>query len=168
MGNNKEQEVSSGSSLKVSSMKLFLIIILISPLILNAQTDWQKWGKAEFDYRLSDQSGNRDYSFKYDNVGGFLTQFFVNAYWFFISDVDGDNCPFRPSCSSFFADAVNETNILQGSLMFFDRFTRDLNIFKKGNYPRVKSGHYFDPANLYTLSKDKIHFIPANEIVFTE
>jgi hypothetical protein len=52
--------------------------------------------------------------------------------------------------------------------MFFDRFTRDLNLFKKGNYPKTNSGRYYDPVNLYTLSGNEIHFIPANEIIFIE
>jgi len=150
-------------------MKLFFVIIFISSLLtLQAQTDLEKWDKTEFSYGLEDNFRHRDYSFESDNAGEFILKSFANGYWFFISDVDGDNCPFRPSCSAFFLDAVKETNIFQGSLMFFDRFTRDLNIFKKGNYPRVQTGHYYDPANLYTLSKDKINFIPPNEIVNSE
>ncbi len=149
-------------------MKFIFAFFFIPTLLLNAQTDWEKWKKAEFDYKLSDPTRSREYSFESDNVGDFLTKSFINTYWFFISDVDGDNCPFRPTCSSFFVDAVKETNVLQGSLMFFDRFTRDLNIFKKGNYPRVLSGRYYDPANLYTLSEEKILYIPANEIVTSE
>jgi putative component of membrane protein insertase Oxa1/YidC/SpoIIIJ protein YidD len=149
---------------------IFTIIFLfiISSLNVYAQTDWEKWGKSEFDFGIKDNSRSRDYSFESDNAGEFILKSFANGYWFFISDVDGDNCPFRPSCSAFFLDAVQETNIFQGSLMFFDRFTRDLNIFKKGNYPKVQTGRYYDPVNLYTLSNDKIYFIPANEIVSSE
>ncbi len=148
------------------SVNIFLLVLL--SLNLYAQTDWEKWDKTEFDYTIKDNSRNRDYSFESDNPGEFILKSFANGYWFFISDVDGDNCPFRPSCSAFFLDAVKETNIFQGSLMFFDRFTRDLNIFKKGNYPKVQTGHYYDPPKLYTLSKDKIHFIQPNEILTSE
>jgi putative component of membrane protein insertase Oxa1/YidC/SpoIIIJ protein YidD len=135
---------------------------------LFAQTDWEKWDKIEIDYTLPNQTRNRNYDFEFDNTGEFILKSFANAYWFFISDVDGDNCPFRPSCSLFLIDAVKETNIFQGSLMFFDRFTRDLNIFKKGHYPKVLSGRYYDPVNLYTLFEERIHYIPENEIVTSE
>jgi putative component of membrane protein insertase Oxa1/YidC/SpoIIIJ protein YidD len=82
---------------------------------------------------------------------------FVNGYWFFISGVDGDNCPFQPSCSSFFVESVKETNLIQGILMFADRFTRDINFYKREeHYPRAGNGRYFDPASLYTLKKEKI------------
>ncbi|OGU71514.1 MAG: hypothetical protein A2V93_09020 [Ignavibacteria bacterium RBG_16_34_14] len=149
---------------------VFTIISLFILLSMNlyAQSDWEKWGKAENDYKINENFRNRDYSFESDNPGKFIIKSLVNGYWFFISDVDGDNCPFRPSCSAFLLDAAKETNIFQGSLMFFDRFTRDLNIFKQGKYPRVKSGRYYDPAYLYTLSKRKIDYIPANEIVTSE
>jgi putative component of membrane protein insertase Oxa1/YidC/SpoIIIJ protein YidD len=130
---------------------------------LYSQTDWEKWGKAELDYKFNDSFRSRDYSFDSDNAGKFILKSFVNAYWFFVSDVDGDNCPFRPSCSAFFYDAVNETNIFQGTLMFFDRFTRDLNIFKKGEYPRTREGYYYDPSFLYTLSK--VDLLQPNEAV---
>jgi len=148
-------------------MKFIFTIIFIHTLLLNAQTDWEKWGKVEIDYTLADSYQHRNYSFDSDNTGSFFVKSFVNAYWFFVSDLDGDNCPFRPSCSSFLADAVQETNIFQGTLMFFDRFTRDINIFKKGKYPRVSSGYYYDPPSLYTLS-EKIHYKPVNEIAISE
>ncbi len=152
-------------------MKLFLTnIFLFSFFLLNihGQTDWEKWGKKENDYLQKDTYRYRNYNFETENAGKFILKTFINGYWFFISDVDGDNCPFRPSCSAFFFDAVKETNVFQGSLMFFDRFTRDLNVFKTGNYPRLISGRFYDPPNLYSLSKDKIIFIPQNEIVTSE
>lgn len=148
------------------SINIFLLILFTSEVC--SQTDWEKWDKAEYDYRIEENFRERDYSFDSDNPGEFVLKSFANGYWFFISDVDGDNCPFRPSCSAFFLDAVKETNIFQGSLMFFDRFTRDLNIFKKGNYPKVKSGRYYDPADLYTSSQNKVYFISQNEIVTAE
>ena len=150
-------------------MKYFYLIsaLLFFSTNLLSQTDWEKWEKAKTDYTLKDNYRHRDYNFNSDNAGNFLVKSFVNAYWFFVSDLDGDNCPFRPSCSSFFVDAVKETNIFQGTLMFFDRFTRDVNVFKEAEYPREKSGFYYDPASLYTLS-GKINYIPANEIAASE
>jgi putative component of membrane protein insertase Oxa1/YidC/SpoIIIJ protein YidD len=150
--------------MKYFLLNIFLFVFVSSNLF--AQTDWEKWDKKEFDYRIKDNSRNRNYSFESDNPGEFVLKSFANGYWFFISDVDGDNCPFRPSCSAYLLDAVQETNIFQGSLMFFDRFTRDLNLFKKGNYPKTKTGRYYDPVNLYTLSEDQIHFIPPSNCCY--
>lgn len=148
-------------------MKFLLtnILFLLITTHLFAQTDWKRWDKAEYDFRLENNFRQRNYSFDTDNIGQFFIKSFVNIYWFFVSDVDGDNCHFRPSCSAFFVDAVKETNIFQGSLMFFDRFTRDLNVFKEGKYPQLNRRYYYDPAALYSLSPSKIRYIPPNEIM---
>lgn len=151
--------------------KIKKIIIVSAFLFLSfqiqifSQTDWEKWERKEIDYRLTDNFKEREYDFSSGNVGEFLAKSVANTYWFFVSDVDGDNCPFRPSCSAFFIYAVKETNIIQGSLMFFDRFTRDLNVFKYGKYPVDKSKHYYDPASLYSLSSHNIRYIPPDEII---
>ena len=92
----------------------------------------------------------------------------MNAYWFFISDVDGDNCAFQPTCSSFFIDATEETNIFQGSLMFSDRLIRDTNPFKINDYPRDKSGYYYDPAYNYTLNQRRIKYLPPTFVADDE
>jgi putative component of membrane protein insertase Oxa1/YidC/SpoIIIJ protein YidD len=150
-------------------MKYFYIIFVLLFFSTNlfSQTDWKKWGKAKTDYTLKNTYRHRNYNFDSDNAGNFVVKSFANVYWFFVSDLDGDNCPFRPSCSAFFVEAVRETNIFLGTLMFFDRFTRDTNIFKEGKYPREKSGYYYDPSSLYTLS-GKIYYIPVNEIAASE
>ncbi len=147
-------------------MKFLFVLITFISFSAFSQTDWVKWEKADYSYQTKSQTRNRDYSFTFSGVGDFISKSFINTYWFFISDVDGDNCPFRPSCSAFFAESVKETNIFQGTLMFFDRFTRDMNIFKGHNhYPRVSSGRYFDPPSLYTLNEEKIDFKPATEVI---
>ena len=114
------------------------------------------------------QFRQRNYSFDAETPGEFIKKSFVNAYWFFISDVDGDNCAFEPSCSAFFSDAIDETNIFQATVMFSDRLTRDLNPGKSNNYPREKSGHYFDPPDNYTLEQGKIHYLPPTYVVTDE
>ena len=82
-----------------------------------------------------------------------------NIYYFFISDLDGDNCPFYPTCSAFFIQSIKETDLFIGGLMFADRFTRDLNLLKGINhYPIKKSGKFFDPPYNYTLNSQKIKF----------
>jgi putative component of membrane protein insertase Oxa1/YidC/SpoIIIJ protein YidD len=90
----------------------------------------------------------------------------INTYWIFISDLDGDNCPFHPSCSSFFLESIEETNLIQGTLMFFDRFTRDSNpVNREEHYPVYKNYRFYDPPKLYTLSKEKIQIIPPHTVV---
>lgn len=127
------------------------------------KTGWQKWGKAEINYEKENNYRHRDYSFESGSVSGIIAKSLANAYWYFISDLDGDNCPFRPSCSAFFVEAAKETNIIQGTLMFFDRFTRDYNfIGRRDHYPRVKDGHYYDPASLYTLNPSQIKYFPPS------
>jgi len=145
--------------------KLVFFVLLFS-ITAFCQTEQLKWQKADISYEKENNFRHRDYSFQFNDAGEVVKKSLAMTYWFFISDVDGDNCPFRPSCSSFLIDAAKETNILQTSLMFFDRFTRDMNVFKRKNhYPRVKDGHYYDPPLNYTLSETKIQYIPASSVV---
>ena len=151
-----------------SKNNIFLILILISSPAF-CQMENLKWQKADPSYEKTTKQTQRDYSFEADNAGEFIAKSLTNAYWFFISDVDGDNCPFRPSCSSFLLQSVNETNIFQASLMFFDRFTRDMNIVKgHDHYPRVSAGYYYDPAQNYTLNQGRIKYLPPAFIVDDE
>ena len=147
-------------------MRITLFLIIISFSAAFSQTDWVKWEKAEYSYEKPNKYRHRVYSFEADHAGELVVKSIGNAYWFFISDLDGDNCPFRPSCSSFLIQSAKETNLLQGTLMFFDRFTRDMNIYKgHDHYPRVKKGYYYDPITLYTLDEDKIEYTPPSVIV---
>lgn len=132
-------------------------------MLIFPQTDWVKWEKSEPSYQLQDDYLERKYDFKIESVSDLILKPVLNSYWFFISDVDGANCPFYPSCSSFFFQSVKYTNILQGTLMFFDRFTRDTNIIDRNeHYPFYDRVHFYDPVKLYTLKKAEIKFIPAN------
>jgi putative component of membrane protein insertase Oxa1/YidC/SpoIIIJ protein YidD len=125
-----------------------------------------KWKKADFPYEKQNNFRHRNYIFEIDNAGDFLKKSIAYTYWFFISDVDGDNCPFRPSCSAFLLQSVEKTNIAQGMLMFFDRFTRDMNVYKgHDHYPRVTSGYFYDPPQIYTLNQNKIKYLPSTHIV---
>lgn len=133
---------------------------------LFSQTDWEKWGKADFSYEINNNSTLREYSLSGDNAGQVILKAAAASYWIFISDVDGDNCPFNPTCSSFFLQSIKETNIVQGTLMFADRFTRDMDIFGRlSHYPIARNRHFYDPPSLYTLDKGKIKYIPAGVVV---
>lgn len=131
-----------------------------------SQSDWVKWGKADYSYQVKGTTEGRNYSLDISSPGRFLLKSFANVYWLFISDVDGDNCSFSPTCSNFFIQSVEKTNIVQGSLMFFDRFTRDMDIFGKLNqYPRVPDGHLYDPPSLYSLESDSVKYIPPSIVI---
>ena len=150
-------------------MKYILLIYLFISINLLAQTDWERWGKTEIDYKLPQTKSERNYSFAGDNIFEIGAKSLINTYWFFISDVDGDNCPFTPSCSSFFIQSVKEENIIKGTLMFVDRFTRDINFVKRHeHYPRIKGGRYYDPPSLYSLNESKIKYIPPSVILSNE
>ena len=124
-------------------MKYILILILLSGIV-SAQTDWVKWEKAEVDYEIPAHP-QHTYSINASDVGSVILSGLQVSYSFLISDVDGDNCPFYPTCSSFYVHSIKETNIFKGTLMFADRFTRDSNLFKsKTHYPIHSSGRYYD------------------------
>jgi putative component of membrane protein insertase Oxa1/YidC/SpoIIIJ protein YidD len=137
-------------------MNKFLLIILFTGSCIFAQTDWEKWEAAEISYELP-AVPKKDYTFNTDNFGSLFLSGLKNVYYFTFSDLDGDNCPFHPTCSNFFVSAVKETNIFQGTLMFADRFTRDSNLFKtRTNYPYINSGKLYDPVNNYLLDANRI------------
>lgn len=146
----------------IINKKYFFLFLFISQLAVYSQTDWVRWEKSEPSYQLKNNYFERDYDFSIESVSDVIVKPIINTYWFFVSDVDGANCPFHPTCSSFLIQSVKETNIFQGTLMFFDRFTRDTNIFgRHKHYPKFGDRHFYDPVTLYTLDKEKIKFIPA-------
>lgn len=135
------------------TLTLFLFFISIA---ISAQTDWQRWEAAVPDYLLKDPY-QTTYNYDSSSVTLEVLSTIRNGYAFFISDLDGDNCPFYPSCSNFFVLSVKETNFFQGLLMFADRFTRDTNIFRDVNQYGRYTGKLFDPVPLYSLDEKKLH-----------
>jgi len=143
----------------------YLFIIIITANILCAQTDWVKWEAAEPSYEIP---VSQERNFRVDNstIGSLIITGATKIYHIMVSDVDGDNCPFYPSCSEFFVEGVKSTNLFQGGLMFIDRFTRDINFFKSRNkYPLHVSGKLYDPVVNYTLKFHNITYIPHDHIV---
>ncbi|OGV01944.1 MAG: hypothetical protein A3J84_05585 [Ignavibacteria bacterium RIFOXYA2_FULL_37_17] len=142
---------------KLLSIGIYLFLLSLT-CNLRAQSDWARWEGKEISYELT-STHHHDYALDKSGFGMTILSVFRNAYYFFISDLDGDNCPFEPSCSEFFLQSVKETSIFKGTLMFADRFTRDLNFFKGMNhYPILASNKFSDPAYNYTLHSAKIKF----------
>jgi putative component of membrane protein insertase Oxa1/YidC/SpoIIIJ protein YidD len=139
-------------------LKILLLLLFCLTGKLLSQPDSEKWEAKQTPYELP-VTYLHDYTIDKSSFGMTIVSSFRNIYYFFISDLDGDNCPFYPSCSAFFIQAVKETSIFKGGLMFADRFTRDLNLLKgRDHYPIIKSGKFFDPPYNYTLNSQKIKF----------
>lgn len=150
----------------IINKKYFLLYILIFHFTNYSQTDWVRWEKSDPNYQIENTFLERNYDLSIESASDVIVKPVINAYWFFISDVDGANCPFNPSCSSFLAQSINETNIFQGTLMFFDRFTRDTNVFgRHEHYPRFGKNQLYDPVSLYTLNEERIKYIPAKTFI---
>ncbi|MCX6170416.1 MAG: membrane protein insertion efficiency factor YidD [Ignavibacteriales bacterium] len=137
-------------------MKSFLLFFFLSAALLSAQSDWVKWESQQVSYELPAYQ-HHDYSIDKSNFGLSILSVARNTYYFFVSDLDGDNCAFSPSCSAFYLQAIKETSIFKGTLMFADRFTRDINFFKGSNhYQLLPIKKYLDPVYNYTLHSAKI------------
>jgi len=137
-------------------MARLLISFLFIAEISYAQTDWVKWESQQVSYELPAHQ-HHDYTVDKSGFGMTILSVVRNAYYFFISDLDGGNCAFSPTCSSFYLQAIKEASIFKGTLMFADRFTRDINFFKgSDHYPLLPSNKFFDPAYNYTLHSEKI------------
>ena len=146
-------------------MKSLIIIGFLVYSSLAAQPERERWTKAEVSYKLP-APGSRIYRIRTTSFGSTVETGFIFTYKFFISDLDGDNCAFHPSCSNFFVESVRETNFLKGSLMFGDRFMRDTNFLKrKGYYPQHRSGRLYDPTHNYTLNKSEVIYYPREILV---
>jgi putative component of membrane protein insertase Oxa1/YidC/SpoIIIJ protein YidD len=149
-------------------MKLVLVLFIL-PAVLYAQSDWQRWGKAEISYQLSSSDDQRNPSNSTNSISEKALSAIISAYWILISDVDGDNCAFSPTCSSFFIESVKETNLFQGILMFSDRLTRDTDfIGRELKYPLAKNGKFYDIPSNYKLDPDIIKYIPPLSSVNNE
>jgi len=132
-------------------MKYYLLFFLAVTISICAQKELSRWeAKAPSYIEVNKNSGDSNFGFL-----GYVQK----GYKFLISDLDGDNCPFYPSCSTFFVKASKETGIFRAALMFADRFTRDTNLFKsKTAYPVNKSGKFYDPVENHLHYEKYIHF----------
>lgn len=124
-------------------MSKIILLILILSCKLTAQQDFKRWSKVIVSYEItvSDE--------KNDTTNSEILTGLHRFYKYFISDLDGDNCPFSPSCSNFFIAAYNKTNLLKAALMFSDRFMRDTNIFNRDNYKANLTGKLIDNPEDY-------------------
>lgn len=132
----------------------YLIILAALSSVLRAQTDLVRWEAREPAYSVRGGAESHTHAARTDNSG--VLGILKSGYKFFISDLDGDNCPFTPVCSEFFVQSVQSTNLVQGMLMFADRFTRDMNFVKINLYPLTPQNRFYDPVENYLLNDAKI------------
>jgi uncharacterized protein len=79
----------------------------------------------------------------------------IRIYQRFVSPIGGvDRCGFRPSCSRYGYQAIQEQNPIVGIMMVGDRLTR-CNIFKEPgpDYPQLPNGKLYDPVSNNLLFK---------------
>ncbi len=144
-------------------MRIIVIIIIAFSNIIVAQTDWNRWQKVDADYSIQHEGVGEDY---HKETSSTSLSILKDGYSFLISDLDGDNCPFYPTCSSFYVESVSQTNIIKGTLMFADRFTRDSNLFKTHqHYPTHISGKLYDPTHNYNLKDSTIIYYSREKLV---
>ncbi len=139
---------------------IMLFFFVVSSLF--AQPEWHRWEAKKINYELPVNSDDKSFSGETElsvKIFSAVKEF----YSFVISDLDGDNCPFYPSCSQFFVESIKETNIFQGAVMFSDRFTRDINFFKNiHQYSLHSSGKLFDPVENHTMLPHKYIYKQKN------
>lgn len=74
----------------------------------------------------------------------------VNGYRLFVSEPDGENCPFDPSCSRFFIESLKQTNLFEAILLASDRLIRDTSFGNKHRHYHIdKFGKLIDPPSRY-------------------
>ncbi|MFA7288849.1 MAG: membrane protein insertion efficiency factor YidD [Melioribacteraceae bacterium] len=127
---------------------IILFLLILFPILISAQTELKKWQPIKINYELKTNEEKSSYS-----TSGIFAKTLSGTktlYKFFISDLDGDNCPFYPSCSEFYVESVSESGLVKGTFMFVDRFTRDLNFFKsREQYKVIKNNKFYDPVEYY-------------------
>ncbi len=135
-----------------NSFLILVVFIIVNFVELFAQTDLVKWYRVE-NYLLDDYVLQNLISENPDDLNEESHRFadlIVTVYKNTISDFDGDNCRFNPSCSEFFAEATKLTNPISSVLLFFDRLSRDTNFFSNEGY-KTLNNRFYDPPSDYLV-----------------
>ncbi len=117
--------------------------------MLSISTLAQAWQPAQLDWGEELPMKKKYYDLE-GNAGEVVFKILVNGYRLFISEPDGENCPFNPSCSRFFIESLQQTNIFEAVLMTSDRLIRDTSFGDKYKHYHVdKFGRLIDPPSRY-------------------
>jgi len=113
----------------------------------------QQWKAVDVDYAEEMPVKKKYYEIKGD-VPEIVFKVLVNGYRLFISDPDGENCPFSPSCSRFFVEALGKTNLIEAVLLTSDRLIRDTSFDNKYKHYHIdRFGYLIDPPLRYINRK---------------
>lgn len=131
------------------TIQILSIAILLTGITF-CQQENSIWDEKKVSYSQELKAVNKSFSFEFKSLTDAIAIPVIYTYWFFISEPDGDNCPFYPSCSSFLIEGVKSHGIFHGGLLFWDRFTRDSNIInRRKNYPLIYKGKLYDSPDIY-------------------
>jgi putative component of membrane protein insertase Oxa1/YidC/SpoIIIJ protein YidD len=122
---------------------VFIAICLLSPAASSFGSDFTMKGPRE-ELRVPDKV----YEPETSSVGVAMHGL-IHFYQDFISSAGGpDRCGFRPSCSRYGYQAIQEQGPIVGIMMIGDRQTR-CNIFKEPgpDYPLLPNGKLYDPVS---------------------
>lgn len=141
--------------LRKSYILIFLLCIGLAPLTFPQNLQEEEvsvWSAKDPVYQSELKPAGKEYNLQFNALSDYLTIPLIYTYWFAISEPDGNKCPFHPSCSSFLMHGIKETGLITGTILFFDRFTRDANVVnRREHYPLITKGKYFDPHYVYLL-----------------
>lgn len=132
--------------------KTILLIVLnltLTQLSFAQEKEDRRWEKVPVQYSIPIAEEEPKFDLKFNTPEDYLLKPILNTYRVIISDADGANCPFDPSCSHFFLEAVDKTNFLEGLLLFSDRFQRDANVFNRTDYFLSQNRRLSDPVERY-------------------
>lgn len=138
-------------------LSLFFLILLTNCPFSYAQEASVKWGKRVPDYTLPSKNNGHTYDLEINSLSDIAVKPLLAGYHFFISDADGDRCPFIPSCSSFFVQCTHKTDIVTSLLLTADRLSRDANLFNRNRfYKQDKRTHrLLDSTDNYIRHEEK-------------
>ena len=136
-----------GQGINWQAKPIFLLVLiaicLLSPAANSFGSDFTMKGPRE-ELRVPDKA----YEPETSSVGVAMHGL-IHFYQDFISSAGGpDRCGFRPSCSRYGYQAIQEQGPLVGIMMIGDRQTR-CNIFKEPgpDYPLLPNGKLYDPVS---------------------
>ena len=136
-----------GQGIKWQATPIVLLVLiaicLLSPAATSFGSDFTMKGPRE-ELRVPDKA----YEPETSSVGVAMHGL-IHFYQDFISSAGGpDRCGFRPSCSRYGYQAIQEQGPLVGIMMIGDRQTR-CNIFKEPgpDYPLLPNGKLYDPVS---------------------
>ncbi len=128
----------------MASYRSLMVFFLLSYPLFS-----QAWQPAVVDYTEEMPVRKKYYEIS-GNVSEVAFKLLVNGYRLLISEPDGDNCPFTPSCSRFFIESLRQTNVVEAVLLASDRLIRDTSFGNKfRHYHTDKFGKLIDPPSRY-------------------